>query len=523
MAARLTRAHKKRGTALYLGIDLGTSSLKALVSDDQGSPVASATSAYPLARPRPGWAEQDPEHWWVALVSTMRALEAGGVALRDIAALGLAGQMHGLVLVDGLGAALGPCHTWADARCAREVHLIQRRVPRERLVHVAGSRANTSATAAKLLWVQRHEPDRWRAAHAALLPKDYLRGRLVGALATDPSDASGTLLCDLSARDWSDDLLAALDLPRALLPPIAESPSIAGSLMAEAAAALGLRAGIPVAMGGGDAECAALGLGIVGRTDEEGLALATLGTGGQCFVATPRPLTDPQGRIQALCHAAPGRWHLMGAILSGASALDWLAASVGAPSVETLLDEAATEPPGAHGLLFLPSLQGARMPDMDPLARGAFVGLRPEHGRGALARAAVEGVALALREGLVIARTLGVPVHRVRLAGGANRHPLWRRVQADVFGVPVEVSHADEASAMGAAVLALVCAGAAPSVEAAARLLLPPATVLEPDPEAAVVYERLFPVWQEIRPSLRRTAHALARLHLSDRHATVLY
>lgn len=503
--------------SLILGVDLGTSSLKALAIDARGAIIASAMRAYPLHRPQPGWAEQDPNDWWHALLGAIAALQAAGVPLASIAAIGLSGQMHGLVLLDAHGAPTGPCHTWADTRCVAEAARIERRLGRQRLLQITGSLANTSATAAKLLWLRRHQPDRWRTSAHLLLPKDYLRFRLTGVLATDPSDASGTLLCDLATRDWSPDLLAALHLPHALLPPIVESPTIAGALTPDAASATGLTAGIPVIAGGGDTECAAVGMGLVGGDRDTGTALATLGTAGQLFVTVDHPQIDPSARMQTLCHAAPGRWHMMGAILSGASSLDWLASTLGAPGhpipLSVLLTEAAAEPPGAHNLLFLPHLNGTRLPDMNPHASGVFIGLRPEHTRASLARAVVEGVALALREGLEIAAELHIPIHRVRLAGGANRHPLWARIQSDVFGLPVELGTTEDASALGAALLATVGIGLYLSLETAiAHLASPSTTIIQPDPTAAARYAALAPIARDLTTRLHTPYAALASL-----------
>lgn len=501
---------------LILGVDLGTSSLKAIVTDERGTIVASTSRAYPLHRPHPGWAEQHPDDWWEALLSAIASLRAASVPLAAIAAIGLSGQMHGLVLLDAHGVPIGPCQTWADARCGTEAKRIERRIGRQRLLHITGSPANTSATAAKLLWVRRHQPDIWRAAAHLLLPKDYLRWRLTGILATDPSDASGTLLCDLASRDWSPELLAALHLPHSLLPPIAESTTITGTLTASAAAATGLPADIPIVAGGGDTECAAIGMGLVGSERDTGMALATLGTAGQFFVAVAHPQIDPSARMQTLCHAAPARWHMMGAILSGSSALDWLASALGAPGhsipLDVLLSEAAAEPPGAHNLLFLPHLNGTRLPDMNPHASGVFIGLRPEHTRGALARAVVEGVALALREGLEVATELHIPIQRVRLAGGANRHPLWATIQADVFGLPVELGTTEDASALGAALLAATGIGLYPSLDAATDHLAHPTTTIQPDPTTSARYATLAQIARDLTTRLRAPYAALAAL-----------
>lgn len=500
------------GGSLFLGLDLGTSSLKVVLADAQGRSVARASYPYPLHRPHPGWAEQSPGDWWQAVRAALAALRAQGAPLERVAAIGLSGQMHGLVLLDGARQPLAPCQTWADARCAAEVEEIGQLIAPDRLRALTGSPASVSATAAKLLWTRRHEPDLFAVARTMLLPKDYLRLRLTGVLATDPSDASGTLLLDIARRGWSDAILAALAIPRELLPPIVESQIVTGTLLPEVAAELELPVGVPVVAGGGDAECAAVGLGVV---DSDGVALVSLGTAGQFFAATSRPLLDPSGRLQTLCHAVPQRWHVMHAILAGASALDWLSRALSVPSssmpdAATLLSEAASEPAGARGLLFLPHLNGVRLPDPDAAAAGAFIGLRPDHERAALARAVVEGVAFALRDGLDAARDLGIAIQRVRLAGGARRHPLWAHVLAGIFGLPVEMGASEDASALGAALLAAVGVSARASLERPATSDADVVTVIQPDPDEMARYDALASVYRGADLRLRETFEELA-------------
>ncbi|MFI5273078.1 MAG: xylulokinase, partial [Ktedonobacterales bacterium] len=317
------------GPARFLGIDLGTTSLKVLAAGEDGRVLAVGSCRQPLARPRPGWAEQAPGDWWAALAEALHDLRTHGVSLDALAGIGLTGQMHGLVVLDRHGESLGTCQTWADRRCHAEARAFERRVGRERLLRIAGSRTYTSATAPKLLWLRRHAPERYAATAHVLLPKDYLRWRLTATQATDASDASGTLLCDVATRDWSAELLAALDLPRALLPPVCEANEIVGRVTPEAARALGLPVGVPVAAGGGDAQCAAVGHGLIGADADAGVGLATLGTAGQFFAVTATPVVAGDGALQTLCHAVPGRWHVMRCILAGGSTLEWLAGLFG--------------------------------------------------------------------------------------------------------------------------------------------------------------------------------------------------
>ena len=516
--------------ARFLGLDLGTSGLKALATDAHGEALACVSRPYPLLRPRPGWAEQEPAAWWGAIGAALDELCAMDVALDALDGIGLSGQMHGLVLLDAHGESLGPCQTWADSRCEREARAFERRVGRTRLLRLAGSHVYTSATAPKLLWTRRHEPQRLRAAAHLLLPKDWVRFQLTGTIATDVSDASGTLLCDVAAREWSAELVTAAEVPSGLLPLVIEATALAGTISQKAARALGLRAGTPVVAGGGDAACAAVGQGLLGDesggTGEaagRGLALATLGTAGQFFAATREPCVAPDGALQTLGHAVPGRWFVMRSILTGGAAMEWLAGLL-VPGVSALPEDeraailgalltgAADEPAGASGVLFLPHLDGVRSPRMDPAAAGALVGLRPGTTRAQLARAVIEGVTLALREGLDAVRALGIPVERVRLAGGVNRQAPWSQVQASIYGVPVERGATDDASALGAAWLAAVGAGALRLEDLAAGLAARPHDLILPDPHAAETYAQLARLHRAAQRQLRSTFNALHSL-----------
>ncbi|HUS15365.1 MAG TPA: xylulokinase, partial [Chloroflexia bacterium] len=377
--------------ALLLGIDISTTGAKALLIDPDGQVVSSATTPLRLDTPRPLWAEQDPHAWWDGIVaSILQALDGAGVGGEAIAAIGLTGQMHGLVLLNGAGEVLRPAILWNDGRTGAQCDAIRARLGKDRLIQITGNDALTGFTAPKILWVAEHEPGVYEQAHHVLLPKDYVRYRLTGDLAMDKADGSGTLLFDLAARDWSPEVLAALDIPAGWLPPTHEGPAITGSVSAAAAAATGLRAGTPVVAGGGDQAAGAVGMGAV----DPGVVAVTLGTSGVVFAPTATPLIEPEGRLHAFCHALPGRWHLMGVMLSAAGSLQWYRDTL-APDLafKDLMDEAATAPAGSEGLLFLPYLSGERTPHPDPLARGAWVGLTLRHRRAHLTRALLEGVA----------------------------------------------------------------------------------------------------------------------------------
>ena len=454
-----------------VGIDVGTTGVKALALDESGTVVARAEEAYPLSIPHPGWSEQAPADWWQA---TERALAALGV---KPAAIGLSGQMHGLVVLDEADRVLRPAILWNDQRTAAECADIEERVGLERLIALTGNRALTGFTAPKLLWLRRHEPETFARIAHVLLPKDYVRLKLDGEHTTDVSDASGTLLFDVAQRQWSDEVCAALELAREWLPRAYESPEIAGA---------------------GDQAAAALGVGIV----EPGALSVVLGTSGVVFAALPSFAADPLARAHVFCHAVADTWHAMGVMLSAAGSFRWLRDVVGV-GYGALDEEAAAHPPGTDGLLFAPYLAGERTPHADPDARGAFVGLALSHDRGALARAVLEGVAYGLRDSLELLRELGVEASVARVSGGGARSGLWLKIVASVLGVPLELTAVEEGSAYGAALLAGVRAGVwADPREAAAACVRVRATV-EPDPEWQRVYDDEYRRFRSLYPALK--------------------
>ncbi len=495
--------------SLFAGIDLGTSGLRAVLLDEGGRVRGAATASYPLRTPAPGIAEQAPEDWWAALRAALAgALRAASADAALVAALGLSGQMHGIVALDGAGAPLRPALIWADQRGAEEVARIEALVAREELLAVAGSRASVGFSAPKILWLRHHEPEIFARCRLLLLPKDYLGLRLTGLPASEPTDASATLLFDQARRDWSDALLERLRIPRALLPPLLPSLAARGPLLPGPAAELGLPPGIPVMAGAGDTPCQAAAYGGL----RPGAVLATLSSGGQLLAPTDTPLTDPQGRIHTLCHVAPQRWYLLGAMQAAGLGLRWLRDLLGdaAPlAYETLLEEAAAVPPGADGLFFLPYLLGERTPHMDNSARAAFVGLTLHHGRAALVRAVLEGVAFAFRDGLEVFRGLGQRADSLRLGGGGSRSPLWCQIMADVLGAPVELTDAQHGAALGAALIAGVGVGAFSDLEHAAAQAVRLTATLVPDPARAARYDALYPLFQGLYPSLRAHFAAL--------------
>ena len=469
-----------------VGLDVGTTGVKAIAISPDGSVLATAERSYPLSTPHPGWSEQDPEDWWSAAESALAEVGAG----RELAGIGLSGQMHGLVALDADERVIRPAILWNDQRTATECEEIEDRLGRARLIELTGNRALPGFTAPKLLWLRRHEPDSYGRIRHVLLPKDYVRLRLTGEHAIDVADASGTLLLDVAGRRWSDEVLDALEIPLAWLPPVLESPAISGTTAT----------GVSVAAGAGDCAAAALGVGV----DRPGPASVVLGTSGVVFAALPTYRPDDQARAHVFCHAVPGTWHAMGVMLSAAGSLQWLRDTI-APdmSFEALIAEAATWRPGAEGLVFLPYLQGERTPHADPDARGAFTGLQLRHDRGALVRAVLEGVAFGLRDSFDILRGLGIEVSSARASGGGARSELWLRICASVLDVPIERTVAEEGSAFGAALLGGVAGGVFTDVSKAVAAAVQTKDVVEPDAEWARVYGEQQHRYRALYPALR--------------------
>ncbi len=484
-----------------LGIDLGSSRMKLLALDEAGECLGVTMASYSTESRGAGYAEQNTDRWWDALRLAMSEMLARP-ALRgaSVVALGLTGQMHGAVFLDGNGVALRPALIWSDGRAEAEAAEIEKRIPRDELVACTGNRSNVSFTAPKIMWVARNEPEVMARTSWIVQPKDALRMRLTGEVAGDVSDASATLLFDLHARNWSDDICRRLEIDRNLLAPLSESETPAGALRDDAARALGLPAGIIVAIGGADAPAAALGLGLAREEDAHGTVLISLGTGGQVLAPVAEPKVDPEGRLHALAHVVPGQWCVMAAILSAAASLDWavrLLRPGDQNGARELLAAAAKVPAGSDGLLFLPYLRGERTPHFDPSARGALVGLRVSHGPAEVTRAVLEGVAFALAEGLDLMRGLGVkPQAGVVAGGGVNR--LWQQILADILNMPVALGATEHASARGAAVLGKVAAGIVPSSAEGAAPMPADNRVMEPDAERVLLYAERSAVYREL-------------------------
>jgi xylulokinase len=491
----------------FLGIDISTTGAKALVIDEAGQVISSATTPLTLSTPKPLWSEQDPHEWWVGAAASIRAaLRQANIGGEAIKAVGLTGQMHGLVLLDAGGNVLRPAILWNDQRTGAECDEIRARLGRQRLIQITGNDALTGFTAPKILWVQRHEPDVYARASHVLLPKDYARFRLTGEYAMDKADGSGTILFDLKQRTWSSEMLDALEIPHAWMPPTYEGPEITGHVSAAAAAETGLAAGTPVMAGGGDQAAGAVGMGAIAP----GVVSLTLGTSGVVFATTPSALVEPEGRLHAFCHAVPGRWHFMGVMLSAAGSLQWHRDTL-APqsSFDQLTDEAAAAPAGSEGLLFLPYLTGERTPHPDPLARGAWVGLTVRHGRGHLTRAVLEGVAYGLKDSFTLIQQAGLGgIDQVRASGGGVKSPLWRQILASVLDVELVTVNTTEGGAFGAALCAGVGAGAWSSLDVACAETIHVTGHTSPDPAQVEVYQRQYALYRGLYPALAPTFHA---------------
>lgn len=493
----------------FVGIDVSTTATKAVMVDDEGNVVASASSPYALSTPRPLWAEQDPAWWEAACYTSIReVLETSAVDSSAVQAIGLTGQMHGLVLLDEAGEVLRPAILWNDQRASVQCDAMRNAVGRENLLATTGNDATAGLTAPKLLWVRDHEPEVYRRIHQVLLPKDYVRYCLTADYATDRAGAGGTLLLDLHTRDWSEDLLDILELPPEWFPRTHEGPEITGLLSAQAAHRTGLRAGTPVVAGAGDQAAQAVGVGAV----EPGAVSLTLGTSGVVFAPCAAPLVDGNGRLNAFPHAVPGIWHLMGVMLSAAGSLRWYR-DVVAPTTgfDALLSEASSIEAGSEGLVFLPYLSGERCPHPDPTARACFVGLTLRHGRGHMTRSVLEGVAFGLRDNLDLLRATGVEkVSQILVSGGGVRNPFWRQLLADVLDVNLVTSEEPEGAAYGAALLAAVGTGTWSSVSEACSQAVTPGEVTTPDPsrvpQFAALHERFREHYPQIRPLFRETA-----------------
>jgi xylulokinase len=486
----------------WLGIDVGTGGTRALLADERGGVKATYTAPHEEMRmERPAWAEQHPEDWWSAAQHAIRGvLTEAKITGESVAGLGLSGQMHGLVLLDEAGEVLRPALIWCDQRSQPQVDAIEAKLGRERILDCIANPVLTGFTLPKLLWVRDNEPEVFERVRKVLLPKDYIRYRLTGEYATEPSDASGTALFDVVRRGWSREMIEGLGLDGSTLPAVVESTAVSGCVSAVASKATGLEAGTPVAGGAGDQAASAVGSGIVAA----GLVSCTLGTSGVVFAHMEKPAYDPKGRVHTFCHAVPGRWHVMGVTQSAGLSLRWFRDQF-APGAEydQLTAEAAIAPAGSQGLWWLPYLMGERTPHLDAAARGGWIGLTAKNTRADLIRSILEGVSYSQKDCLEIIRGLGVEPEAVRASGGGARSAFWRQMLADVFGKPVAALETQEGSAYGAALLAMVATGGYGSVGEACGAAIREAERCAPRPGEAAAYAKGYEVYRALYPMLR--------------------
>ena len=489
--------------AFFIGIDTSTTATKALLIDAEGQLLGVAANEYSFETPRPLWSEQSPQLWWDATIQSIRQLmKKTGVDKNGIQGIGLTGQMHGLVLLDENGDVLRPAILWNDQRTAAQCDRIREMLGRKNLIRITGNDALTGFTAPKILWVQDTEPELWARTRQILLPKDYLRYKLTDVYASDRAGGAGTILFDLEKRDWSTEVLDALNIPAEYLPKTHEGTEITGTLSSEAAELCGLPAGIPVFGGGGDQAAAAVGTGAV----RAGVVSLSLGTSGVVFATTDGPFIEPDGRLHAFCHSVPDKWHLMGVMLSAAGSLRWFRDTF-APNMDydSLLKPAAEIPAGSDGLIFQPYLTGERTPHPDPFARGSFTGITVRHTFPHFTRAVLEGVAFGLRDSFELMKEAGLEnITQVRVTGGGALSPLWQQILADIFGVEIVTVNTAEGAAYGAALLAAAGAGAFESVESACDATIQITGSTKPGADRKI-YDKIYPQYCELYPLLKPT------------------
>ena len=489
----------------FLGIDVGTGGTRALILDEKGRTTSSATEDHQaFTSPQIGWAEQNPGDWWRACgVAVRSALAQAELRSDQIACVGLSGQMHGAVLLDDQASVVRPALIWCDVRTEKQCRDLTAQIGAANLIQLTCNPALTNFTLTKCLWVRENEPDNWRRVRSLMLPKDYIRFQFTGERATDVADASGTLLLDVANRRWSKAMLKLVEMDESLLPRLYESPDICGRISDAGAAATGLKKGTPVVAGAGDQAAAAVGMGVV----SPGTVSATIGTSGVVLAATDRPALDARGRVHTFCHAVPGRWIAMGVTQAAGLSLRWFREQFGSgdrrQSYESLTAEASSAPPGCDGLLWAPYLMGERTPYLDPAARAMLFGLTASHTRRHVIRAILEGVAFSLRDSFTIFQEMEVPVTTIRLGGGGARSALWRQIQADIYGQPVETVDVEEGAAHGAAILAGVGVKTWSSVDEACQSVMRVAEKITPDSEHSRALDRAYTVYRRMYPAMK--------------------
>jgi xylulokinase len=505
----------------YIGLDVGTSGLKTVLIDQNGKVVTTNTQSYPIHTPKPLWSEQDPEDWWRATAKGIRqAVKDSGIKPDQVAGIGLSGQMHGSVF---LGDGLKPLRRallWNDQRTADQCAYIEKKAGgKKKLIQMVANPALTGYTAPKIIWLRDHEPNTFKKVKHVLLPKDYIRLCLTGVYATEVSDASGTLLFDVRNRRWHLGLIKKLNLNPAWFPKCYESQEVTGHLHEVAAGLTGLPAGVPVVGGGGDQACGAVGSGIVSK----GIVSATLGTSGVVFAYSDTPQYDPDGRLQTMCHAVPGKWCVFGCMLAAGGSFQWFRNQLGRQEIaeakrqkvdpySLLIAQAQKAHPGCEGLFFLPYLTGERCPYPDPAARACFIGMTARTDRSALIRSVLEGITFGMSDQIRIMRQMGVKITQVRASGGGANSQFWRQLQADMYNAPVVTVNVAEGSALGAAILAAVGTGQFKSVPQACEKIMKVGGGLKPDSKLVKLYDNHYKEFHRLYAALKDEFQTLGKL-----------
>lgn len=502
-----------------IGIDVGTSATKTVLFDEQGNVIASASQEYPLEQPKNGWAQQNPEDWRDAVLATIKAVADAVENREEILGIGLSGQMHGLVMLDEAGEVIRPSIIWCDQRTGEEVEDMLRIMPRKEWIRITANPPLTGWTAAKILWVRKNEPENYARCKHILLPKDYIRYILTGEFATEVSDASGMQLLDVPGRCWSDEVLSALSIDKALLGKVYESCEVTGTLLPQIAEKTGLSTAVKVVGGAGDNAAAAVGTGIV----RDKTAFTTIGTSGVVFAHSSKVSIDPKGRVHTCCCAVPGAWHIMGVTQGAGLSLKWFkdqfcqdytaqAKAEGKDVYERINEEVKTVPAGSDRLIYLPYLMGERTPHLDPDCRGVFFGLSAMHTKKHLLRAVMEGVSYSLCDCNEILKEMGVEVTQMMACGGGGKSANWRQMLADMYQCSVKTIKQSEGPALGAAILAGVGCGVYASVEEACDAIIREESSTEPVPEQVETYAAYHKLYQKLYRSLEQDYKTLAEL-----------
>ena len=503
----------------FIGLDVGTTGCKAILIDENGSVLCTASSEYPMYNPKPLWSEQNPEDWWTAVQASFKQIiSESKVNAETVKGIGLTGQMHGLVLLDKEGGVLRPCIMWNDQRTSKECEEITSLIGFQNLLRITGNAVLPGFTAPKILWVRKNEPAIFSKAEHILLPKDYIRFRLTNEFATDVSDASGTSLLNVNERNWSDEILTKLDIPGSWMPRVFESAEITGVISQEAAALTGLKAGTPVIAGAGDQAAGGIGTGTI----KNGIVSVVLGTSGVVFAHTDKLTIEPEGRLHAFCHASPGAWHVMGVTLSAAGSFRWFrdtfceqeaseALKLKKDVYELLIQKASAIPPGSEGLIFLPYLTGERTPYPDPDAKGTFTGITVRHNKNHFTRAVLEGVAYSLKDCLELNRNMGLEANEIRISGGGAKSILWKQILADIFNAELVTLNSTEGAPYGAALLAAAGTGAFSSVEEACERCLIKENVTRPIEKNITVYKEFYEIYKSLYPALKPSFNKISR------------